>query len=440
MLKSNLFSIRRHAAVLASAVILLGLFFAGLASAAQKPLHHESSETCALCHKEIYKQWKGSMHANSTALSDPIHATFYKNVVGDPTKEGVLHKASGKYPVCLQCHAPNAAADKTTKLDAKPAYSEGVNCVACHLLKNYNGIEKPDGKLRLGLASYDVSTTALQGPGRHSNNKLNQLKATAAPADPFGAMDASADKKPNPHLGKAIEMDGKTIPSLPMEANPLQVKTSDACMGCHDKRNNPHGVPLCATGDEMAASKSNVSCLSCHMPINDGLADHSMGGGHSLPMLQRSIVFDVHAEKAGGKLNTKVTMLNQQPHSLPTGAPFRNIYMKLAAYNNKGEKVWENAKGHPAKEDPQAFLVYLLADDEGKPASPPVATQPGKNTQLQPHEKRVLNYEIPSDGVVLVRGELYYNLLWPGLVEKFSHLPKDLTDPVMIAESEFSVE
>jgi len=428
-----------------SKIVLTGiaasmLLVSGQAFAADKPLHHESSETCKLCHKEIYKQWKGSMHAQSTALKDPIHATFYKKVVGDPTKEGVKHKASGKFPVCLQCHAPNAARDKTTKLDAKPAYSEGVNGVACHLLKSYKGIDKPGGGLQLGMMAYESSSDTLQGPGRYSNNALEAMKDSGASDDPFGAGSLESEKKPNPHLGKVVELDGKTIRSLPMEANALQLKTSDACMGCHDKRNNPHGVPLCATGDEIVDSKSSVNCLACHMPINDGLADHSMGGGHSLPMLQRSVVFDVKASKNGDKLDTKVTMVNQQPHNLPTGAPFRNIYMKLAAYDSKGNKVWENAKGHPAKKDPQAFLVYTLADAEGKPASPPVAKQPGKNTQLKPHEKRVLNYSIPAKDVALVRGELYYNLLWPGLVKKFKHLPKDLTAPTLIASSEFKVK
>ncbi|MCU7882829.1 MAG: cytochrome c family protein, partial [Candidatus Thiodiazotropha sp. (ex Lucinoma annulata)] len=93
----------------------------GVSAGTDKPIHQISSEVCQNCHKEIYKQWKGSMHAQSTALKDPIHGTFYKKVVGSPTEEGVKHKASGKYPICLQCHAPNAAVDKTTKLDAKPA-------------------------------------------------------------------------------------------------------------------------------------------------------------------------------------------------------------------------------------------------------------------------------------------------------------------------------
>lgn len=397
-------------------------------------IHHISSETCKTCHKEVFKQWKESMHANSTALSDPIHGTFYRNVAGEPTEEGVLHKASQKYPVCLNCHAPNAARDKSTKLDANVAYSEGVNCVACHTLKSYNGIQAPDGKLQLGIKAYELADK-IQGPGRYSNRALSKL---AASNDLFGG-DAAEGSKPNPHLGEPVMMDGQEIPALPMESNPKQTKTSDACMGCHDQRNNPHGVPLCQTGNEYTMSDSKVNCLSCHMPVSSGIADHSMGGGHDLTILQRSVVFDVTAEKNGDKLVAKVLMLNQQPHSLPTGAPFRNIHMLLTAYDKDGNPLWKNAEGHPGETDPQAYLVYALANDEGKPASPPTATKLGKDTRLKPHESRTLVYEIPAKDVVLVRGELYYSLLWPGLAKQFDHLPEDLTSPKLIASSEASL-
>ena len=416
------------------AIGLTGTFGAATSlSAAETPIHHVPSETCQTCHKDIYKQWSMSMHANSSAMNDPIHATFYKNVVGDPTKEGVLHKASGKYPVCLQCHAPNAARDNTTKLDANPAYAEGVNCVACHTLKKYNGIQGPNGKLRLGLMSYDVSD-AIQAP-TGMNRGLEKLSGGG---DLFGGAGAG-DQKPNPHLGEPVTVDGQEIPALPMEGNPRQLKTSDACMGCHDKRNNPHGVPLCMTGNEYQESKTNVDCLSCHMPIADGVADHSMGGGHSQAMLKRSLVFDMNVEKGGDNLKASLRLKNKQPHSLPTGAPFRNMHVKVTAYDGNGQVVWQNAEGHPAKSDPQAYLVLVLADDEGKPTSPPKATQLGKDTRLKPFEERTLTYEIPAKGVALVRSEVYYSLLWPGLANQFKHLPEDLRSPVLIAEAESSV-
>ena len=129
-------------------------------------------------------------------------------------------------------------------------------------------------------------------------------------------------------------------------------------------------------------------------------------------------------------------MKNKQPHSLPTGAPFRNIFLKLTAYDANGKVLWENAKGHPAKEDPQAYLMYELLDDKDVHAAPPMAKKLGPDTRLKAFETRNLTYSIPAKNVAVVRGELFYNLLWPELVEKFTKLPKDLTAPMPIAMSE----
>ncbi len=421
--------------MLFSAIVFCGLSLVSATNVfADKSIHQVSSETCKTCHKEIYKQWKGSMHANSTAFNDPIHGTFYRNVVGDPGQEGVKTKA-GKFPVCIQCHAPNAAKDKKTKLDATPAYAEGVNCVACHTLKKFKGTTAANGKMQLGMMAYEVSDV-LQGSGRHSNTKLQKL---ASAGDAFGFGGGEADQKPNPHLGEAVTIDGKTIQAMPMESNPTQLRSSDACMGCHDKRNNSHGVPLCATGDEYIASNAQVDCLSCHMPTNDAVADHSMGGGHDLGMLQRSVLFSMDSKKNGGNIMSTVTIKNKQPHTMPTGAPFRNIYVKISAYDKSGNVVWQNAKGHPAKEDKQAFMFLTLVDGDGKPTGPPTAKGQGADTRLKAFEKRDLEYSIPAKGVELVRAELYYNLLWPGLVKKFTKLPTDVTAPKMIASAENSL-
>ena len=98
-------------------------------------------EACKQCHEEVYTQWKDSMHAKSSALKDPIHGAFYKKLVGDPKAEGQVHKASKKYPVCLKCHAPVAAMDKKTKLDANQAYANGIGCSTCHSFTHYKGSE-----------------------------------------------------------------------------------------------------------------------------------------------------------------------------------------------------------------------------------------------------------------------------------------------------------
>jgi nitrate/TMAO reductase-like tetraheme cytochrome c subunit len=419
--------LNKPVSVLGQCVALMSILFFPSAQAEQ-PIHHVSSETCKTCHKEIYSQWKSSMHAQSSALEDPIHATFYGMVIGDPRKEG-QKSGKGTYPVCLQCHAPNAAKDKTTKLDANVAYAEGVNCVVCHTLEKFNGTTGANGKPTLGLKAYKTSTS-LQGPmGFKTEFKQED--------DLFGDIGGSDSDKPNPHLGASVEMDGKTIPSMPMQGNPTLMKTNDACMGCHDKRGNSHGVPLCRTGDEYAEGGADVTCTSCHMPIAGGLADHSMGGGHDNAMLERGVVFSLTADAQGGTLKTVARLQNKQPHSLPTGAPFRNIYMILTAYDESGNVLWQNTKGHPINDDPQAYFNYELLDDKGMHTSPPKAKSVGPDNRLKAFETRELTYDIPAKGVALVRGELFYNLLWPELAKKFSKkLPENLTAPQSIAFAE----
>ncbi len=43
-------------------------------------LGHVAAKDCSGCHQQIYDQWKHSMHANSTALSDPIYGAFIRRL------------------------------------------------------------------------------------------------------------------------------------------------------------------------------------------------------------------------------------------------------------------------------------------------------------------------------------------------------------------------
>lgn len=328
------------------------------------------------------------MHAQSSALKDPIHGAMYRKVIGDPTKEGVTSK-KGKFPVCLKCHAPNAAIQKKTKIDSRPAFNEGVNCITCHTIERFKGVEKPDGKLRLGVSAYDISTTSLQAPsGKHYST---------APE----AMDADANSR--------------QFHPYPMKGNATLFQSSDMCLGCHAKRNNMHGVPVCATGDEYKASASSVSCQSCHMPIVNGRASHAMLGGHDDRMVARGVVLSLDAVKDGAGIKATVTMKNRLPHKFPTGAPFRNVYLELTAVDADGKRVWRNFESHPIKDDKQAVLFYVLGDGAGKPVGAPAAKEVLADSRLEPHGEKTLTYSIPAEGVSAVRAELKYSLVLPGM-------------------------
>ncbi len=372
--------------------------------------HEVSAEVCGSCHKEIYAEWKSSMHAQSSALVDPIHGAFYRKVVGDPAREDVTKK--GKYPVCLRCHAPNAAMQKKTKLDATPAFNEGVNCVFCHTLTGFKGTVKPDGKLRLGQAAYEVSKTALQAPSGKNYSTAER---------PANATETTPDFHPFPMVGGKAAL----------------YKTNDVCMGCHDRRNNFHGVPLCATGTEIAESKSVATCQSCHMATVNGHADHSMAGGHVEDMVRRGIIMTMDVKKKGGKYLATVRMRNKLPHKFPTGAPFRNAYLKLTAYDANGKQIWQNFQKHPMKDDPKAMFVYTLGDGQGKPAMPPKAKEVLSDTRLAPNQEKVLEYAIPAKNVQVIRAELLYNLLLPKLVKQLDQVLTDsLRSPKLAAFAE----
>lgn len=208
-------------------------------------------------------------------------------------------------------------------------------------------------------------------------------------------------------------------------------------MGCHERRNNFHGVPLCATGTEIEDSKSFVACQSCHMPSVNGHSNHSMAGGHDADMVRKGIIMTMDVKQNGDSLGAAIKIINKLPHNFPTGAPFRNAYLKLTAYDEKGGVVWQNYKTHPIKDDKQAMFVYTLGDGEGKPAMPPKAKEVLSDTRLKPNAERVLTYAIPSANVKVVRAEVLYNLLLPKLVKNMEKiLTDDLKAPKTAAMSE----
>lgn len=386
---------------------LLVVFFntSSFAADPHKDITNLTSDKCGKCHEEIYDQWKGSMHANSTALKDPIHGTFYSAVVGDPTKEGVRQKKD-KYPVCLQCHAPAAAKAGSTKLDDKPSYEEGVNCISCHTLTKFKGTKKPGGGLQLGMKAYEYSKSDLQGP-----------------------------------MGTVNDRDHKKKYGQDVKSNAGLMRTSDLCMGCHDQRNNGHEISLCQTGTEIEMAGGSTTCQTCHMPTtDDGITNHAMMGGHMGKMVARGLVMTITASKAGDKVNAVVKLQNLLPHAFPTGAPFRNFYVMIDGFDKDGKKVWSNTKSHPMKDDKQAMFMYKLGDDSNKPAAPPKATKVLGDTRLKPNETREIKYEIASGDIVNIKATAYYDLLLNPIKKKFGDkLPADVKKPKVIARADVTL-
>jgi hypothetical protein len=93
------------------------------------------------------------------------------------------------------------------------------------------------------------------------------------------------------------------------------------------------------------------------------IADHSMAGGHDGKMISRGLALEMTTEKAGHTLKTTVTVRNRLPHAYATGTPFRNFFLKLAAYDKDGKELWKNYQVHPKKDDPKAAFWSTLGDE-----------------------------------------------------------------------------
>jgi hypothetical protein len=147
------------------------------------------------------------------------------------------------------------------------------------------------------------------------------------------------------------------------------------------------------------------------------------------------------SSKNAKTLNIIIKLSNQLPHNLPTGAPFRNIYVKLTGYDKKRKQVWTSSQSHPAKDDKKAMFMYSLGDVEGNPATPPKATQVLNDTRLKPYETRELKYSLPSAKIVKIRAVAYYDLLLPPMKKKFSKPEhKELVTSKIIAVSETQLD
>lgn len=359
-----------------------------------EPFHHTSADACKGCHEEIYDEWKSSMHAKSTALKDPIHGMVYEQVMGSPHEEGLTK--NGKYPVCLNCHAPIAAIDGKTKLDSNPVYNEGINCVVCHTLKERKPLRNKEGKMQYGVQAYVMSHEEgiLQGPsGRRFKSKADGLSRNYHPRD--------------------------------MEPNSALMKTNDACMGCHDERHNGKGVAVCETGKEYKQSGSQVSCQSCHMPVVNGRVSHAMVGGHSEAMVARGARLEMKTRTSGDQIQATVEVINQLPHDFPTGAPFRNAYIRIFALDKDGEVIWKNFENHPIEDSPESVFRLIMKGANGKESSPPAATGILEDGRVEPFGKKAITYTFPQKGVALVKAELYYSLLLPGQIKKNKDRLKD---------------
>jgi hypothetical protein len=313
------------------------------------------AETCGACHREIYAEWKSSIHAQ--AYQDPFFQAYWKK--------------DGQVWVCLNCHAPLENQQPTLIREVPrgrveqavvvsnphydPAYQkEAISCAACHV--------------RDGVV--------------------------------LGPFEDSAAPHPT-QFDPAFRTTEVCYRCHNVVSGPFQF----------------YNVGPCGTYAEYEGryfmTEKGMICQSCHMPeVQRPVADggpirngrkHLWRGGHDPDMIRRAVAVQVHAEPvaptAGQAVKFVLTLINAGAgHKIPTGDPDRHFTVEFVVIDEHQQVLQEQRQtmGRWILWQPVILEVY--------------------DNRLLPLASRdyTFGYRLPEKGTVTLKVRVRYHILTDG--------------------------
>jgi hypothetical protein len=254
------------------------------------------AESCGQCHREIYAEWKSSIHAQ--AYQDPFFHAYW-------TKDKHIW-------VCLNCHTPlenqqpaliksiprgrveKAHQEPNPDFDAE-YQKEGVTCAACHVR---------DGTI---LGPYDDSAAP------HPTKFDPSFRTTQICYRCHNVLSGPAQFYNVGPCGTYAEYEGKFF----------MKERGFICQSCH--------MPEI---DRPVAEGS---------PIRRG-RQHFWRGGHDPDMVKRAVAIQIAASpsvpKPGEDLAVTLTLVNAGAgHKIPTGDPDRHFTVEFELKDQDGKPV-----------------------------------------------------------------------------------------------------
>jgi hypothetical protein len=252
------------------------------------------AESCGTCHKEIYEEWKTSIHAH--AFEDPFFQAYWN-------KDKHIW-------VCLNCHTPLEnqqptlikevprgrveKAEQTPNPQYDPAYQkEAITCAACHVR---------DGVI---LGPFDDSVAP------HPTKFDPAFRTTQVCYRCHNVVSGPAQFYNVGPCGTYAEYEGRYF----MKEKGL------ICQSCHMPEIER---PVAAGG-----------------PIRHGRR-HLWRGGHDPDMIKRAVAVQVQAEpavpKPGEQIQFTMTLINAGAgHKIPTGDPDRHFTVEFLVRDRQGQ-------------------------------------------------------------------------------------------------------
>ena len=316
------------------------------------------SSDCKACHTQIYDEFTGSMHANSTPQKDPIH-----KAVWDKHPQNTKQERYG----CGKCHTPaanNLDAMKTKGQKAMPmsdneTHQAGISCAYCHRIK------------------------AIEHNPKHNTNIMTKTEKNY-----FGTLE---DHIESPYHG------------IVSEGNE-HMQNGNVCIGCHSHKMNKHKLNVCSTNIDNEMDGAN--CVSCHMPKVKGSVSnmkerkehtfHGFAGSHfHSDMLTKYVDISLLRQID----NFIVNIDNRTSHALLLH-PLRTAVLKVS--------ITRDSKTTKLKDE----VFVRVIGHNGKPAMPWAASTTLKDTMIKANEKRSVKYDfkiLHGDKIDVVLGWFLVN-------------------------------
>ncbi len=362
-----------HAAVALS--ILLGE-----ASLGQTPLptgqsvRFSGSGNCVLCHQGAggeANMWKGK---DVSTITD-WRATMMGNASKDPFWRAMVAEEVHRFPsrkdviesTCTRCHSPIGFTEaiasgkpgySMAELERDPLANDGVSCTVCHQITP-DGLGSPAsysghftiGTDRLAYGPYDDSDTTLMPVVVNYTSRFSahisssELCATChtlftpvldAQGDPTGSF-----PEQTPYLewkNSIYPVRGTQCQDCHMPALPDSIKISG--MGNFPKR-APYSRHEFVGGNVYMLSLLRDNIDSLAVTASPAHFDSTIARA-ARSLTDRSLRLEASAAYVGDTLEIRATLTNLTGHKLPTGIPFRRMWLHTLVTTGAGDTLFES--------------------------------------------------------------------------------------------------
>ena len=352
---------------------------------AATPVHlgakFKSSKQCKTCHSHIVADWQNSWHAKSHFSKDEY---FQKSIKMLAKK---LRRSTTSIEItCAKCHNPRISVTKVDEeydaiaalgLDEESAakkavedttIQEGINCLVCH------NIDKIHDKAPQSVRGMDrvewTQSGMMSGPFKDAKSPYHKTQYRAF-----------FDKDPN-----------------------------KLCFVCHANDHSLKNEKLYFTNMQKEY-KGTQKCVECHMsPKHKGYAStyrfkgatlkkrlirhHRFSGAHTEKMWRNALKLKLKKRKNA----LYITLINPQPHNIPTGFGGREIRVHVTYYAASG-----------IIKEKTISLTRHYTRRRNKPAIPHLAKKQTKDLSVPAKGERTIRLSLPKEATS-VKVTLSYKL------------------------------